>query len=262
MQTISRLQAMKQKGEKIACLTAYDALFTYFADQAGLDLLLVGDSMGNTVQGHTDTIPVTLEEMCYHTRCVARGNQNAFLLGDLPFLTYTNPQQTLESSAKIMQSGAQMVKLEGGRWLVETFEILTTRGIPVCAHLGLTPQSVRRLGGYKIQGRDQNSAERIFEDALLLEKAGAQLLVLEGIPKILGKRITEALKIPTIGIGAGPDCDGQVLILHDLLGLIRGKPLTFAKNFLQDSGNILEAFKAYREAVKSGSFPGLEHCFD
>ncbi|MFM6922394.1 MAG: 3-methyl-2-oxobutanoate hydroxymethyltransferase, partial [Polynucleobacter victoriensis] len=221
--TISKLQAMREAGEKIAVLTAYDASFANLMDQSGIDVILVGDSLGNIIQGQTSTIPVTIEQMVYHVSCVAKGNQSAFLVADMPFGTYSTPEQAMENAASLMRAGAHMVKLEGGSWLAETVRFLVERSVPVCAHLGLLPQSVHTLGGFKVQGKSAEAAEILVKDAQTLEKAGAQLLVLETIPSELGKKATASIKLPTIGIGAGPDCSGQVLVMHDMLGAFPGR---------------------------------------
>lgn len=259
--TISKLQAMREAGEKIAVLTAYDASFANLMDQSGIDVILVGDSLGNIIQGQTSTIPVTIEQMVYHVSCVAKGNQSAFLVADMPFGTYSTPQQAMENAASLMRAGAHMVKLEGGSWLAETVRFLVERSVPVCAHLGLLPQSVHTLGGFKVQGKSAEAAEVLVKDAQTLEKAGAQLLVLEAIPSELGKKATASIKLPTIGIGAGPDCSGQVLVMHDMLGAFPGRSPKFVKNFLLGQESIEGAFKSYIQEVKTGKFPGPEHCF-
>ncbi len=259
--TLSTLKAMRQRGEKIAVLTGYDAGFARVMDEAGVDVILVGDSLGMVVQGQPSTLPVKLSEMSYHTRCVARGVKRAFIVADLPFATYQqSPEQAFASAAKLMAAGAHMVKLEGGAVMVETVAFLVSRGIPVCAHLGLLPQSVNQLGGYKVQGRDESAAQQLLSDARAMEKAGAGLLVLEAIPAKLAAEVTLALSIPTIGIGAGPDCSGQVLVLHDVLGLYPHPP-KFSKNFMLGADSIADALTAYVQAVKSGGFPGAEHSF-
>ncbi|MDO9372180.1 MAG: 3-methyl-2-oxobutanoate hydroxymethyltransferase [Gammaproteobacteria bacterium] len=259
--TLTTLREMKQRGEKIACLTAYDASFAAALDAAGVDLIMVGDSLGMVVQGHDSTLPVTLADMIYHTRCVRRGSQRAFIVTDLPFMSYASSAQALGNAARLMQEGgAHMVKLEGGAWLADTVHELTQRGMPVCAHLGLLPQSVHQLGGYRVQGRDVSSAQTLLSDARALEQAGAGLLVLECVPDTLAQQITQALKLPVIGIGAGAHCDGQVLVLHDVLGLTP-KPPKFSKNFLHDAADIPSAARAYVSAVKAGEFPAPEHSF-
>lgn len=259
--TISKLQAMREAGEKIAVLTAYDASFANLMDQSGIDVILVGDSLGNIIQGQTSTIPVTIEQMVYHVSCVAKGNQSAFLVADMPFGTYSTPELAMENAASLMRAGAHMVKLEGGSWLAETVRFLVERSVPVCAHLGLLPQSVHTLGGFKVQGKSAEAAEILVKDAQTLEKAGAQLLVLEAIPSELGKKATASIKLPTIGIGAGPDCSGQVLVMHDMLGAFPGRSPKFVKNFLLGQESIEGAFKSYIQEVKTGKFPGPEHCF-
>jgi 3-methyl-2-oxobutanoate hydroxymethyltransferase len=259
--TLSTLQRLRLQGEKIAVLTAYDAGFARLAEEAGIEVILVGDSLGMVVQGHASTLPVKLAEMSYHTRCVARGVQRALIVSDMPFASFQqSPQQAYASAARLMAAGAHVVKLEGGAVMLETVRFLVQRGIPVCAHLGLLPQSVNQLGGYKVQARDPSSASQLLADARALQQAGAGLLVLESIPAVLGRQVTESLAIPTIGIGAGPDCSGQVLVLQDVLGVYPQSP-KFSKNFMAEAGSIQAAFKAYVAAVKSGAFPGPEHCF-
>ncbi len=253
---------MMQEGEKIACLTCYDATFAGVAEAAGIDVLLVGDSLGMVMQGHDSTLPVLLGDMIYHSACVARGSSRCLRVVDMPFMSYTTPAQGIGNAARLMgEGGAQMVKLEGGRVIREVVHHLADHGIPVCAHLGLLPQSVHGLGGYRVQGRDQRSADRIFEDARILEEAGAGMLVLECVPAELAGRITDSVSIPVIGIGAGPDCDGQVLVLHDLLGVTRGRRPKFSQDFLAGRGGIQAGMEAYQRAVKSGTFPGPEHSF-
>jgi 3-methyl-2-oxobutanoate hydroxymethyltransferase len=259
--TLSTLRTMRERGEKIAVLTGYDAGFARAMDEAGVDVILVGDSLGMVVQGQASTLPVRLSEMSYHTRCVARGTRRAFIVADLPFATYQqSPAQAFASAAKLMAAGAHMVKLEGGAVMLETVRFLTSRGIPVCAHLGLLPQSVNQLGGYKVQGRDSVDAQQLTTDAYAMQEAGAGLLVLEAIPAKLAGEVTASLAIPTIGIGAGPDCSGQVLVLYDMLGLYP-QPPKFSKNFMQGAGSIPAALAAYVQAVKSGAFPAPEHSF-
>jgi 3-methyl-2-oxobutanoate hydroxymethyltransferase len=259
--TISKLQEMNRAGEKIAVLTAYDASFAALMDQAGIDVILIGDSLGNIVQGESSTLPVTIEDMVYHTRCVTKGQTSAFLITDMPFGSYSTPEQAMQGAAQLMKAGAHMVKLEGGTWLAETVKFLVERSVPVCAHLGLLPQSVHALGGFKVQGKSAESAQTLINDAKALQEAGAQLLVLEAIPSELGKKVTDAIQIPTIGIGAGPDCSGQVLVMHDMLGAFPGRSPKFVKNFLSGQSSIEAAFKSYIQEVKTGKFPGPEHCF-
>jgi 3-methyl-2-oxobutanoate hydroxymethyltransferase len=259
--TVPALLAMRNAGEKIAMLTCYDASFASLMDRCGVDVLLVGDSLGNVCQGHTSTLPVTLADIAYHTASVARGNKNALLIADMPFGTYATPESAFENAVKLMQAGAQMVKLEGGAWLVETVRFLTERAVPVCAHLGLTPQSVHQLGGFKVQGKTAEGAEKLKADALALQEAGASILVLEAIPSALGKEVTEMLTMPTIGIGAGVDCSGQVLVMHDMLGVFPGRKARFVKNFMDGQTSIDAAVRAYIAAVKDKSFPAAEHCF-
>lgn len=262
--TAPGLQAMKAAGQRIVALTAYDASFAVLLEQAGVDLVLVGDSLGMVVQGQTTTLPVTVEEMVYHTRLVARGNRSALLVADLPFMADRSVEHALEAATRLVtEGGAAMVKIEGAApHLLAAIEALTTRGIPVCAHLGLTPQSVHAMGGFKIQGRQQAAAERLLRAAQQVESAGASALVLEGIPSALGAQISASLRIPTIGIGAGVHCDGQILVVYDLLGLTPGRRPKFSKDFLEGRGSALAAVKAYAEAVREGAFPGPEHSFD
>lgn len=259
--TLPALHALRTAGEKIAMLTCYDASFAALMDRCGVDILLVGDSLGMVCQGHNSTLPVTLAEVAYHTACVARGNQTAFLVADMPFGTYATPEAAFNNAAQLIQAGAQMVKLEGGAWLADTIRFLTDRAIPVFAHIGLTPQSVHQFGGYKVQGKSAAGAAQLKADALILQTAGASALLLEAIPAVLGKEVTDMLSIPTIGIGAGPDCSGQVLVMHDMLGVFPGKKARFVKNFMEGQGSIDAAVRAYIGAVKDKSFPAPEHCF-
>ncbi|MBL4622002.1 MAG: 3-methyl-2-oxobutanoate hydroxymethyltransferase [Immundisolibacteraceae bacterium] len=261
--TVPKLQAMKQQGERIAMLTAYDYLFAETLDRAGVDTILVGDSLGMVIQGNDSTLPVTLEEMAYHCLAVSRGASSALIIADLPFLSYQqSPEQALMSAGQLMKTGhAEVVKLEGGTEMAPTVEFLVSRGIPVCGHLGLTPQSVHQMGGYRVQGRDQQRAEQIKNDALALQQAGACAVVLECIPQPLATEITKLVEIPTIGIGAGSACDGQVLVLQDMLGLNEGRAPRFVRDFLADSGSISKAVAAYVAAVKDGSFPNLEESY-
>jgi 3-methyl-2-oxobutanoate hydroxymethyltransferase len=261
--TLTTLQRMKESGEKIACVTAYDASFTSLLEQARVDIVLVGDSLGMVIQGHDSTLPVTMDEMIYHSACVTRSGKSALRIVDMPFMSYASVSQALENAARMMrEGGAQMVKLEGGRHQLDVVRALSQHGMPVCAHLGLTPQSVHQLGGYRVQGRDQASAVALLEDARLLEEAGASVLVLECVPSTLARQITAAVAMPTIGIGAGPHCDGQVLVLYDLLGITPGKRPVFSHNFLQGAEDIPAALQAYVKAVKDGSFPAAQHSFD
>jgi len=259
--TVPRLLAMRNAGEKITMLTCYDASFAALLDKAGLDTVLIGDSLGNVLQGHTTTLPVTLTDIAYHTACVARGNQTALVIADLPFGTYGTPLEAFTNSVTLMRAGAQMVKLEGGAWLAETVRFLVERSIPVCAHIGLTPQSVHAFGGFKVQGKTDAGAAQLLQDAEALDAAGAQLFVIEGVPSAVGAAVTQAVKAPVIGIGAGPDCSGQVLVLHDMLGIFPGKRPRFVKNFMEGQVSIQAAVEAYIRAVKDGSFPGPEHAF-
>lgn len=259
--TIPVLLAMRAAGEKITMLTCYDASFATLMDHCGIEVLLVGDSLGNVCQGQSSTLPVTIGDMAYHTACVARGNKTALLVTDMPFGTYATKESAFDHAARLMQAGAQMVKLEGGAWLADTIHFLVERGIPVCAHIGLTPQSVHQLGGNRVQGKTTEGAEKLKSDALALQAAGASLLVLEAIPATLGKEVSTTLAIPTIGIGAGPDCAGQVLVMHDMLGVFPGKKARFVRNFMDGQTSIEAALRAYVSAVKEQSFPAAEHCF-
>ncbi|CAG0940273.1 3-methyl-2-oxobutanoate hydroxymethyltransferase [Gallionellaceae bacterium] len=260
--TLTNLQTVRDKGEKIAVLTCYDASFAALLEAGGVDVLLVGDSLGMVLQGHDTTLPVTLDEMVYHTGCVARGSKQAFIVADMPFGTFqVSPEKTFEHAARLMAAGAQMVKLEGGAAMVSTIEFLMRRGVPVCGHIGLTPQSVHQMGGYRVQGKDNADARRLLQDAVAVEQAGAGLLVLEGIPALLAAEITAQLTIPTIGIGAGVACSGQVLVLHDMLDIYPGKKPRFVKNYMQGASSIADAVARYVAEVKAGAFPGAEHSF-
>jgi len=259
--TVPSLLVMRSAREKIAMVTCYDASFASLMDRCCVDVLLVGDSLGNVAQGHGTTLPVTLADIAYHTACVARGNKTALLVADMPFGTYATPQSAFDNAVKLMQAGAQMVKLEGGAWLVDIVKFLTERAVPVFAHLGLTPQYVHQLGGFKVQGKTTESAELLKVEAIALQAAGASLLLLEAIPSGLGEEVTNMLDIPTIGIGAGPDCSGQVLVMHDMLGVFPGKKARFVHNFMEGQSSIEGAIRAYIRAVKDKSFPGQEHCF-
>ena len=260
--TTSRLLKMKQQGEKIATITAYDASFAKLFDQAGIHAILIGDSLGMVLQGHDDTLPVTIDDMAYHTACVKKGVEETLIISDMPFMAYASTEQAYANATKLMQAGASMVKMEGGSWLLPTIKGLVERGVPVCAHLGLTPQSVHLFGGFKVQGREQSQAQKMIEDAKALEQAGAQLLVLECIPSELGKAISKAISIPTIGIGAGKDTDGQILVMHDALGISCSYMPKFSRNFLVDTGDIKKAVELYISEVQNGNFPGDEHCFN
>lgn len=258
--TASSLSAMKMRGEKFAVITAYDFTFAKLIENSAIEVVLVGDSLGNVIQGRDSTIPVTVDEMAYHTESVKRGISRALLVSDMPFMSYATEIQAMENAALLMQAGAQMVKLEGGEWLADTVQLLTERGIPVCGHVGLTPQSVHKLGGYKIQGKEDQAAAQMIADAKALESAGAELIVVECVPSSLGRKLSEVLNIPVIGIGAGPDTDAQVLVLHDMLGISQRLP-SFSKNFLEDNSTIQDAISAFGNAVRAGSFPAPEHCF-
>ncbi len=260
--TLTTLQKMAQEGSRIAMLTCYDASFAAVLEEAGVDSLLVGDSLGNVLQGHESTLPVTLRDMVYHTQCVARGSKRAFIVGDMSFGSFqVSPEETLRNAAELMAAGAHMVKIEGGRPMLETFEFLTDRGIPVCGHLGLTPQSVHALGGYRVQGRGEDAGQLLLREAKQLEQAGAGMIVLEAIPAALAREVTAAITMPTIGIGAGVDCSGQVLVLHDMLDVYPGKKAKFVKNYMRPTGSIQGAVELYVKEVKAGTFPGPEHSF-
>jgi 3-methyl-2-oxobutanoate hydroxymethyltransferase len=258
--TISTLQKYKANGEKFACVTAYDASFARLVANAGAEVILIGDSLGMVVQGHDNTIPVRLEDMAYHTACVARGATRALVMADLPFMSYATPEQTLHNAAALMRAGAQMVKLEGGTWLSESISMLVERGIPVCAHLGLTPQSINTFGGFKVQGRTPKEAKSILADAVEIQDAGASLLVLECVPSALAADISSKLEIPVIGIGAGAGTDAQVLVLHDLLGITQ-HTARFVENFMAGQTTIEGAIAAFVAAVKDGSYPEERHSY-
>jgi 3-methyl-2-oxobutanoate hydroxymethyltransferase len=261
--TVPMLADAKREGRRLVMLTAYDAGFARVFEENGADLILVGDSLGMVVQGQGSTLPVTVADIAYHTQCVARGLRKALLISDLPFQADATPERALDASAQLLRAGAAMVKLEGAGHKLETIRYLVEREIPVCAHLGLTPQSVLRLGGYKVQGREDAAAAKLREDARLVEQAGASLLVLECVPSALAEAITKAASIPTIGIGAGPACDGQVLVLHDFLGLHTGhRRPKFVKDFLAEGGSVAGATQAYAQAVRDGSFPDAAHSYD
>jgi 3-methyl-2-oxobutanoate hydroxymethyltransferase len=262
--TVPKLRQMKADGKRIVALTAYDAAFAATLDAQGIDAVLVGDSLGMVVQGRSSTVPVSVADIAYHSACVARGLQRALLIADLPFLSYATAERAIDAAAILLQQGdAAMVKLEGAGPMLDTIRVLSERDVPVCAHLGLTPQSVLKLGGFKVQGRDADVADKLRRDALAVQQAGADLLVLECVPRVLAAEITRSLDIPTIGIGAGVDCDGQILVLHDLLGLDTGhRRPRFVKDFLADGGSIAAAIAAYADAVRSGAFPAHEHGYD
>lgn len=260
--TVNTLQTMAAEGRKISMLTCYDASFASLLDGAGVDILLIGDSLGMVMQGRDSTLPVTMEQMEYHTRCVAQGSKNAMVLGDMPFGSYQeSPAQAFANAARLMQAGAHMVKIEGGAFMAETVRFLVQRGVPVCAHIGLTPQFVNTFGGYRVQGKSESDAERIMADARALADAGASMVLMECVPAVLAKKITEAISVPTIGIGAGLDVSGQVLVLYDVLGVYPGKKARFVKDFMAEAQSIQGAVSAYVAAVKAQTFPAPEHCF-
>ncbi len=259
--TLTSLKKMKKEAQKITCLTAYDASYARIVDQAGTDVILVGDSLGMVIQGEDSTLKVSMQDMIYHTRIVAAVCKRSLIIADMPFMSYTTPAQALGNAGRLIaEGGAEVVKLEGGALFADTVTLLDQHGIPVCAHLGLTPQSIHKLGGYRVQGKDQDSAKQIVNDALALEKAGASMLVLECVPAKLAAEITARLEIPVIGIGAGADCDGQVLVIYDLIGITQ-KQARFSKNFLESSSSVQEAIENYNSAVRAGEFPGKEHQF-
>ncbi|OEZ53578.1 3-methyl-2-oxobutanoate hydroxymethyltransferase [Janthinobacterium sp. HH103] len=259
--TIHTLATLRAAGEKISMLTCYDASFASLMDRCGVEILLIGDSLGMVCNGLNSTLPVTVAELAYHTASVARGSKSAMILSDLPFGAYGTPETAYANAVILMQAGAHMIKIEGGAWLAETVRFLTERGIPICAHIGLTPQFVHQLGGYKVQGKSTESAAELKNDALVLQNAGAAIVLMEAMPSQLGKEVTAMLTIPTIGIGAGPDCSGQVLVMHDMLGVFPGRKARFVRNFMEGAASIDDAVTGYVKAVKDGSFPALEHCF-
>lgn len=260
--TTTNLLKMKQEDQRITAITAYDATFAKLFDDEGAHVLLIGDSLGMVLQGGQDTLGVSMDEMVYHTRCVVRGTTNALVVTDMPFMSYATPEQTYQNAARLMAAGARMVKMEGGDWLCDSIRHLTRNGVPVCGHLGLTPQSVHVFGGFKVQGRDEFQAQEIYRQALELQAAGIQLLVLECVPTSLAERISKALRIPVIGIGAGPATDGQILVMHDAFGITSGYVPKFTKNFLAETGDMRAAIRLYVKQVSEGTFPGPEHCFN
>jgi 3-methyl-2-oxobutanoate hydroxymethyltransferase len=260
--TLTELAQVRSRGEKLVMLTCYDASFAALCDEAGVELLLVGDSLGMVVQGHETTLPVSMDEMVYHTACVARGSKRGLVIADMPFGSYqASKEQALVNAARLMAAGGQMVKLEGGTPMLEAVRFLVERGIPVCGHVGLTPQAVHQLGGFRVQGKTADAAQALLDDAQALQEAGAAMLVLEAIPSTLAARVTAALAIPTIGIGAGAACSGQVLVLHDMLDIYPGRKAKFVRNFMAGADGVRSALRRYVEAVKSGEFPGPEHSF-
>ncbi|AYA41026.1 3-methyl-2-oxobutanoate hydroxymethyltransferase [Xenorhabdus nematophila] len=258
--TLADLHQLKKEKRKFATLTAYDASFARLFAEQGINVMLIGDSLGMTIQGFDSTLPVTVEDISYHTRSVRAGAPRAFLIADMPFMSYATPEQSFDNAAALMRAGANMVKIEGEGWLCDTVTKLAERAVPVCVHMGLMPQSVNVIGGYKVQGRDEASAQKLLNDAIALEKAGAQLLLLECVPAELARHVTEALEIPVIGIGAGCMTDAQILVMHDALGITAKAP-KFAKDFLQETGNIKDAIRLYIEQVESGIYPREEHSF-
>ena len=260
--TISTLAKMRESGDKIACITAYDASFAHLVDVAGVDVVLVGDSLGMVVMGLDGTVEVTMEHMIHHIKAVVRGCKGPLIVGDMPFMSYTNPGQALDNAVRMMQEGgAMMIKLESGGGQLEIVEHLADHDIPVCAHIGLTPQSVHKLGGFKVQGREQGSVERMISEARALEEAGADIVLLECVPAAVGAAVRGALRVPVIGIGAGPDVDGQILVLYDIIGLTPGRKPRFVRDYSVETKNPLEAVRAYVGSVKDASYPAEEHCF-
>ncbi len=259
---VSTLRDMKESGEPIACLTAYDASYASLVDAAGIDLVLVGDSLGMVIQGHDTTVPVTVSDIIYHTKMVARGLRRAFLVADMPFMSYSDPGQALQNAVQLMQEGgAMMIKLEGGEGQIEIVEHLSRHDIPVCAHIGLKPQSVHKIGGFKVQGRDPEHARRMVDNARRLQDAGADIVLLECVPNEVGEAVRNELHVPVIGIGAGPDVDGQILVLYDILDITQGRTPKFVKNFMAGHDSPLAAIQSYVEAVRDKSYPQPEHCF-
>lgn len=260
--TLRTLQQCKDEGRKFSVLTSYDACFASLVSDAGIDVILVGDSLGMVLQGKDSTIPVSVADMAYHTACVARGNHGSLIMADMPFMAAATPERALDAAQALMQAGANLIKLEGAGWLADTITLLKRNGVPVCAHLGLTPQAVNAFGGYRVQGRDDAGARQLLDDAKTLEDAGADLLLLECVPRTVTAKLVKQSHRPVIGIGAGPECDGQVLVVHDMLNITPGKKARFVKNFMADAGgDIGAAIRAYDAAVKDGRFPGEEHCF-
>ena len=260
--TIPQLQKRAREGEKLAMLTCYDASFAHACETAGVDILLIGDSLGNVIQGRDTTHAVRLEDAVYHTECVARGSSRALIVTDMPFASFQeSPQQAFRNCARVLAAGAQMVKLEGGHAMVETARFLVERGIPVCAHIGLTPQSVHTLGGFRVQGKTDAAADRLVAEAKALEEAGAGIVLMEAMPAAVAKRVTDSISVPTIGIGAGVDVSGQVLVIYDVLDLYPGRKARFVKNFMQGAASIQDALAAYVKAVKDKTFPAAEHTF-
>ena len=261
--TTKTLRQMKVDGEKIACITAYDAAFAHIIDNVGMDVILIGDSLGMVVQGRATTIPVTVDDIVYHTQLVARGTKRAMLMADMPFMSYSSPQDCLRNAARMMkEGGAEVVKLEWGELEIDMVARLTECGIPVCAHLGLTPQAIHKYGGYRVQGREEKTAHKMKQDALALEKAGADILLLECVPSRLAQEITHAAGVPVIGIGAGPDADGQILVLYDVLDIAPGKRTRFSKNYMAAAGSVHGAIETYVKEVKSVAFPTAQYAFE
>ena len=259
--TLRSLNKIKQEGEKFACLTAYDASFAQVVSDAEIEVILVGDSLGMVLQGKSSTVPVTMDEMVYHTQCVSRSQSKSLLISDMPFMSYRTEELAMENATRLMQAGAEVIKLEKSGHIVPTIQRLTDYGIPTCAHIGLAPQQVHKLGGYRVQGREQEQADLMKQEALDLQQAGADLLLIELIPAPLAAEICSLVDIPVIGIGAGPDTDGQILVLHDMLGITPHTPPKFVKNFMPEASSIQQAIELYGQAVRSGRFPAPEHCF-
>lgn len=261
--TLTSLNKFKELGEKFTCLTAYESTMASIISECGVDVILVGDSLGMVVQGHDSTLPVTMDQLIYHLECVVKGNKGSHVMADMPFMSYSTDDLGLENAKRLMQAGANSVKIEGGEWISKMAQVLSDRGIPVCAHMGLTPQTINRIGGHHVQGRDPSQKEKIINEAITLENAGASMLLLECVPGDLAKLITNELKIPVIGIGAGVHTDGQIMVVHDLLGIsCLEKPPKFVKNFMEDAGSIPEAIKSYVSEVKNKHFPSDIHTFE
>ena len=260
--TTTTLQKMVQEHDRITMLTCTDASFAALLDAAGVDTFLVGDSLGMVIQGHESTLPVTMEDIVYHTRCVARTTKRALIIGDMPFGSYQqSPEQAFANAARLMSAGAHMIKLEGGEIMADTVAFLVARGIPVCGHIGLTPQSVHALGGYKVQGKGDEALQALLQAGRVLQDAGASLMVIELVPSSVGKALSDALDIPVMGIGAGPDCDGQILNLYDMLDIYPGRKPRFVKNYMAGAASSQQAVANFVAEVKAGSFPGPEHSF-
>ena len=260
--TLRTLNKFKKDSEKFTCLTAYESTMASVISSAGVDIILVGDSLGMVIQGHDSTLPVTMDQLIYHLECVVKGNNGSHIMADMPFMSYSTDDLGLENAKRLMQAGANSVKIEGGQWISKMAQVLSDRGIPVCAHMGLTPQTINRIGGHRVQGRDPSQKEKIINEAIALEKAGASMLLLECVPGELAKTITKELKIPVIGIGAGVHTDGQIMVCYDVIGAYSwdNQP-KFVKNFMNEANSIFEAFETYVSEVKNLNFPSSENSF-